>query len=359
MAPPADLRDVDRAARARGRARPRRRRGRSRPRDHRDRRPHGQGRRAGAPVRAPEGLAASAADQPVRHRAAHVPRVRRRAARRRRREARGRARDAAAAGARREGARPEEAEVDRRLAAEDRRAAAPARRSCSPATTSTSTLLPIQRCWPGDPAPFITLPAVITHDPHTGRAQRRHVPDAGDRRPLDVHALADPQGRPRRLPRDRRARSRSPSRSASIPVTAYSASAPLPKHIDELMLAGFLQGRAGRARRRRRRSTSRCRRTPRSCSRATIEKGEVGLEGPFGDHTGYYTAGRAVPGLPAHGDHDAARRDLSVDRRRQAAAGGRVARQGDRADLPAGDPDDRARRSSTTTCRSPARSTTA
>jgi 4-hydroxy-3-polyprenylbenzoate decarboxylase len=29
-------------------------------------------------------------------------------------------------------------------------------------------LLPIQRCWPGDPAPFITLPAVITHDPRTG-----------------------------------------------------------------------------------------------------------------------------------------------------------------------------------------------
>src|SRR5437763_1351517 len=29
-------------------------------------------------------------------------------------------------------------------------------------------LLPIQRCWPGDPAPFVTLPAVITHDPRTG-----------------------------------------------------------------------------------------------------------------------------------------------------------------------------------------------
>src|SRR6202165_742950 len=29
-------------------------------------------------------------------------------------------------------------------------------------------LLPIQRCWPGDPAPFITLPAVITKDPRTG-----------------------------------------------------------------------------------------------------------------------------------------------------------------------------------------------
>src|SRR5206468_7988588 len=29
-------------------------------------------------------------------------------------------------------------------------------------------LLPIQRCWPGDPAPFVTLPAVITEDPRTG-----------------------------------------------------------------------------------------------------------------------------------------------------------------------------------------------
>src|SRR5207237_7496661 len=28
--------------------------------------------------------------------------------------------------------------------------------------------LPIQRCWPGDPAPFVTLPAVITRDPRTG-----------------------------------------------------------------------------------------------------------------------------------------------------------------------------------------------
>src|SRR5437764_12466208 len=30
------------------------------------------------------------------------------------------------------------------------------------------TKLPIQRCWPGDPAPFITLPAVITQAPQSG-----------------------------------------------------------------------------------------------------------------------------------------------------------------------------------------------
>src|SRR2546422_2217783 len=29
-------------------------------------------------------------------------------------------------------------------------------------------LLPIQKCWPDDAAPFVTLPAVITHDPRTG-----------------------------------------------------------------------------------------------------------------------------------------------------------------------------------------------
>ena len=88
---------VDRAPRAGGRARPRRRRGRPVPRGDRDRRPHGQGRRACAPVRAAEGQRAPAAREPVRHRAPHVPRVRRRAARRRGGEARRRARDAAAA----------------------------------------------------------------------------------------------------------------------------------------------------------------------------------------------------------------------------------------------------------------------
>src|SRR6476659_9791875 len=91
-------------------------------------------------------------------------------------------------------------------------------------------LLPIQRCWPGDPAPFITLPAVITHDPQTGgrnlgmyRMQVIHRNGRADYRATDGRiefAVA--------LGLD--------------PITAYSASAPLPKHIDELMMAGFLRG---------------------------------------------------------------------------------------------------------------------
>ena len=142
------------------------------------------------------------------------------------------------------------------------------------------------------------------------------------------------------------------------PVAAYSASAPLPKHIDEFMVAGFLKGEPVEL----------------------VQAKTVDLEVPADAEIvleGYVAAGRprrggavrrphrllhagrAVPGLPRHGDDDAARRDLPVDRRRQAAGGGRVARQGDRAHLPAGDADDACPRSSTTTCRSPARSTTA
>src|SRR6185295_11210552 len=62
------------------------------------------------------------------------------------------------------------------------------------------------------------------------------------------------------------------------PVTTYSASAPLPKHIDEFMLAGFLRGEAVEI-----------------VLEGYIEKGELGTEGPFGDHTGYYSPAEPFP----------------------------------------------------------------
>ena len=216
-----------------------------------------------------------------------------------------------------------------------------------------------------DPALLAGRPGAVHHAagrdharPARRHAQRRHVPDAEGRQADDADALADPQGRARGLPvrgRPARGRRRARARSRSAP---YSASAPLPKHIDEFMLAGFLKGspvelvpreddRPRGARERRDR--------PRGLRRAGRSRAGGAVRRPHR----LLHARRAVPGLPRHGDHDAARRDLSVDRRRQAAAGGRVARQGDGADLPAGDPDERARSSSTTTCRSRARSTTA
>ena len=109
------------------------------------------------------------------------------------------------------------------------------------------------------------------------------------------------------------------------PVTAYSASAPLPKHIGELMVAGFLKGSAV--------ELVKCKtvdlEVPANAEivlEGWVDRDDVGIEGPFGDHTGFYTPRRGVPDLPHLRDHDAAGRDLPVDRRRQAAGRGRVAR---------------------------------
>src|ERR671917_2050341 len=104
-------------------------------------------------------------------------------------------------------------------------------------------LLPIQRCWPGDPAPFITLPAVITKDPRTGvRNVGMYRMQKIDARTTFMHWQIHKDGRADYLATD----GRIPVAVALglDPVTAYSASAPLPKHIDELMLAGFFRGEA-------------------------------------------------------------------------------------------------------------------
>src|SRR3989440_2281731 len=101
--------------------------------------------------------------------------------------------------------------------------------------------LPIQRCWPGDPAPFVTLPAVITRDPRTGtRNVGMYRMQKVDRRTTLMHWQIHKDGRADYLATEGRV----PVAVALglDPVTTYSASAPLPKHVDELMLAGFLRG---------------------------------------------------------------------------------------------------------------------
>jgi 4-hydroxy-3-polyprenylbenzoate decarboxylase len=103
--------------------------------------------------------------------------------------------------------------------------------------------LPIQHCWPGDPAPFITLPAVITKDPRTGvRNVGMYRMQKIDSRTTFMHwqihkdGAADWRGMADRL--------EVAVALGCDPVTTYAASAPLPKHIDEFMLAGFLRGEA-------------------------------------------------------------------------------------------------------------------
>src|SRR3954447_26355511 len=92
-------------------------------------------------------------------------------------------------------------------------------------------LLPVQHCWPGDPAPFITLPAVITHDPKTGsRNVGMYRMQVVDERTTFMHWQTHKDGRA-----DWLAAAGKLEVAVALgldPVTAYSASAPLPKHID-------------------------------------------------------------------------------------------------------------------------------
>src|SRR5919201_1663733 len=153
--------------------------------------------------------------------------------------------------------------------------------------------LPIQRCWPGDPAPFITLPAVITRDPRTGtRNVGMYRMQKLDRRTTAMHWQIHKDGRADYLLADGRL-----DVAVALgldPVTTYAASAPLPKHVDELMLAGFLRGEPVELVR----GATVDLEVPANAEivlEGYIAKDDLVDEGPFGDHTGYYTAAEPFP----------------------------------------------------------------
>jgi 4-hydroxy-3-polyprenylbenzoate decarboxylase len=157
--------------------------------------------------------------------------------------------------------------------------------------------LPIMTCWPEDGGPYITLPMVISKDPKrgtrnvgmyrvqvlsprtlamhwqrhkVGAAHWREMAEKGERMPVVIAIGADP-------------------------ASVYSASAPLPPTIDEFLFAGFLRNR------------------PVSLAKAVTCDLEVPaeaefviegyidpseplvVEGPFGDHTGFYSEADLYP----------------------------------------------------------------
>jgi 4-hydroxy-3-polyprenylbenzoate decarboxylase len=152
--------------------------------------------------------------------------------------------------------------------------------------------LPIITCWPKDGGPFITLPIIHTKDLNSGirnvgmyrmqifdstltgmhwhkhKVSARHFSDykkAGRRMPVAVALGGDP-------------------------VYAYSATAPLPDNVDEYMLAGFL--------RKKKVELVKCISQPEIEVPADADfviegyvdpSDDLIWEGPFGDHTGYYS----------------------------------------------------------------------
>jgi 4-hydroxy-3-polyprenylbenzoate decarboxylase len=159
--------------------------------------------------------------------------------------------------------------------------------------------LPILTCWPEDGGPYITLPMVISRDPvrgirnvgmyrvqvlgprtlamhwqrhKVGAAHWRAMAERGETMPISIAVGADP-------------------------ASVYAASAPLPPTVDEFLFAGFLRG------------------APVSLARSLTNDLEVPAEsefviegyidpreplvreGPFGDHTGFYSEADLYPSV--------------------------------------------------------------
>ena len=157
--------------------------------------------------------------------------------------------------------------------------------------------LPIITCWPEDGGPYVTLTAVVSKDPKrgirnvgmyrvqvlgkdsvamhwqrhkTGAAHWREMAERGETMPVCIVVGADP-------------------------ASVFSASAPLPPTVDEFIFAGFL------------------RRAPVAPARAVTcdlevpaeaefvlegyidPREELVVEGPFGDHTGFYSEADLYP----------------------------------------------------------------
>jgi 4-hydroxy-3-polyprenylbenzoate decarboxylase len=151
---------------------------------------------------------------------------------------------------------------------------------------------PILQCWPEDGGRFITLPMVFSMNPDTGKRNcgcyRMQVYDD---RTTGMHWQTHKQGAEhyRRLLKEGK-QSRMPIAVAigSDPATMYSAILPLPPDLDEMMIAGFLRGKPVRM--------VKCETSdievPANSEivlEGYVEIGELRREGPFGDHTGFYS----------------------------------------------------------------------
>src|SRR5215471_4316488 len=156
--------------------------------------------------------------------------------------------------------------------------------------------LPILKTWPEDGGPFITLPLVFTRDPETGmRNIGTYRMQVYDRRTTGMHWQRHKGGaQHHRLAEKMGKRLEVAVALGADPVLTYCATAPMPEGLDELMLAGVIG--------KERVELVKCRtvdlEVPANSQlvlEGYVEPGERRLEGPFGDHTGFYSLADDFP----------------------------------------------------------------
>ncbi len=157
--------------------------------------------------------------------------------------------------------------------------------------------LPIITCWPGDGGPFITLPMVISKDPVRGirnvgmyRVQQmgpKHVAMHWQRHKSGAEHWREMGARGEKMPVC--------IAIGADPASVYSGSAPLPPTIDEFLFAGFLRSKPVKLVK------------ALTCDLEVPAEAEFVLEGyidpaeplvtegPFGDHTGFYSEADLYP----------------------------------------------------------------
>jgi 4-hydroxy-3-polyprenylbenzoate decarboxylase len=151
--------------------------------------------------------------------------------------------------------------------------------------------LPILKCWPRDGGRFITLPNVHTRDPESGaRNVGVYRMQVYDEQTTAMHWQVHKVGaRHGKRYYERGERMPVAVTLGGDPVYTFAATAPLPDGLDELFFAGFLRKKSI--------ELVRCKtidlEVPADVDfvlEGYVQPGEMRPEGPFGDHTGFYTA---------------------------------------------------------------------
>ena len=165
-------------------------------------------------------------------------------------------------------------------------------------TAPSLAALPVLRCWPADGGRYITLPAVFTRDPRTGqRNVGMYRLQVFDERTLGMHWQTHKGGAEHhRVAEEAATTERMPVAIAlgGDPAMIYAAAAPLPPGVDEVVFAGWLRGEGVELVR----CVTNDLEVPAHAEivlEGYVDPRERRLEGPFGDHTGYYSLARDYP----------------------------------------------------------------